>query len=234
MRVPRARAAQSTSKKSSLIPAFGIVVLLVLAMLWVGGCSDGDATATSVTSSSISAGPESDSTQTTSQTDGLSAGDGALLEGASGEQRFVVGGQSAEEYEKSLPSLEEKVAAEPSNTDLLLDLAVAYYNLNRFEEAAATYEKLLALADDAFTRNNYGNVLRDWGKTDEAKAAYLQAIATDKTLITPYLNLVTLCVKEGDIETAKAAVKQGVAAMQGEDKAKLEQVLTQLEDLGKK
>jgi len=211
------------------------VVLLVLAMLWAGGCADDDATTTSVTSSSISASPGSDGASTSAETDdALAAGDGALLEGASGEQRFVVGGQSAEDYESAVPSLEEQVAADPQNTDLLLDLAVAYYNLNRFEEAAATYEKLLALADDAFTRNNYGNVLRDWGKTEEAKAAYLQAIATDERLITPYLNLVSLCVKDGDIATAKAAVERGVAATQGEDKTKLEGLLTQLDDLAKK
>ena len=41
---------------------------------------------------------------------------------------------------------------------------------------------MLAIQENAFVRNNYANVLRDWGKTDEAEKQYRKAIDIDPTL----------------------------------------------------
>ncbi len=87
-------------------------------------------------------------------------------------QTLVVDGDTSEEYEAALPSLEAAVAADENDLAALQDLAVAQFQTGRYEEAAATYERMLAIQENAFVRNNYANVLRDWGKTDEAEKQY--------------------------------------------------------------
>ncbi len=137
-------------------------------------------------------------------------------------ERVVVGGSTAEEYAEALPELEKAVEADPNDLDALQQLAIAQYNTGRYEEAADTYQKMLSIKDDAFTRNNYGNVLRDWGKAAEAKAAYEQSIAADATLVTPYINLASLLVREESVDEAIAFIDRGLQAVGEDDQERLQ------------
>ncbi len=152
-----------------------------------------------------------------------SAGAVTTITVGSGEpQRLVVGGKTVEEYEAALPDLERAVEAAPEDLAALQELAIAQYNTGRYEEAAATYQKMLELKDDAFTRNNYGNVLRDWKRLDEAKAEYEKAISADPTLVTAYLNLASVLAAEGNTSEAVAVLDRGLAAITGEDAQRLQ------------
>jgi tetratricopeptide (TPR) repeat protein len=152
-----------------------------------------------------------------------SAGAVTVTTAGSGEpQRLVVGGKTVEEYEAALPDLERAVEAAPEDLAALQELAIAQYNTARYEEAATTYQKMLELKNDAFTRNNYGNVLRDWKRLDEAKAEYEKAISADPSLTTAYLNLASVLAAEGNTSEAIAVLDRGLAAITGEDRERLE------------
>lgn len=175
-----------------------LVALAVIAPLAIGCSSANEATTTSSSASTT-------------------------VTGASSEpERLVVGGKTVEEYEAALPDLEAAVEAAPDDLAALQELAIAQYNTGRYEEAATTYQKMLELKDDAFTRNNYGNVLRDWKKLDEAKAEYEKAISADPLLATAYVNLASVLVSEGNPAEAIAVLDRGLETIQGEDRAGLE------------
>jgi tetratricopeptide (TPR) repeat protein len=143
-------------------------------------------------------------------------------------QPVVIGGQTPEEYEAALPELEKAAEADPENLEILQELAVAQFQLKKYEEAAATYEKMLAIKDDAFTHNNYGNVLRNWGKIEEAKAQYRQAIAGDPSLGFSYVNLALILDQESDSQEAVELLQTGLDKVGEEDKASLESLLERL------
>jgi tetratricopeptide (TPR) repeat protein len=214
------------SKKGLVV--IGLIVILMLLLVAAAACgSDEDTKAagaeTSIggTSTSIPA-TSGGSTATTDVVDGTGGGFSA--------ERVIVGGKTAEEYEASLPGLEAAVAAAPDDLDALQELAIAQYNTGQYDEAAATYEKMLALNDNSFTRNNYGNVLRDAGKTAEAMAAYEAAIAKDKTLVTAYVNLASLLTRKGKVDEAITVLDRGLQAVRADDKAQLETYRTKLSE----
>ena len=146
----------------------------------------------------------------------------------SDSQRVVVGGKSVEEYEAALPDLEKAVENAPNDLGALQELAIAQYNTGRYEEAAATYQKMLAIKDDAFTRNNYGNVLRDWKRPEEAKAQYEKAISLDPLQTNAYINLAGVFVSEGHVDDAVKVLDRGLAVLTGDDKTRLEKYKEQL------
>jgi len=188
-----------------------ILILVAVAVLAVSvfGCGESqadDQTTTSVTKSVATTGG---STVTSVET-------------------VVVGGMAREEYEAALPDLEAAVAANQDDLKALEDLAVAQFQTGRYEEAAATYEKMLAIKDDAFVRNNYANVLRDWGKTDEAEAQYRKAIDTDPSLAFAYVNLAIVLSQQGDNEGALALLESGLDKVPSEDKTSLEGLIERL------
>ena len=193
-----------TTRRSGLV-----VLTLILLISWAGlaaGRGDADEeTTTTITDSAASTGATTVSVET-----------------------LVVGGSTPEEYEAALPDLEAAVEADQEDLAALQELAIAQFQTGRYEEAAATYEKMLDIKDDAFTRNNYGNVLRDWGKIDEAKAQYEKAIATDPALTTAYINLAAVLVREQKIDEAVAVLDRGLAVITGDDKTRLETYKEQL------
>lgn len=191
----------------------GRLVILVLAVLaatalLATGCSSEDDTTTTTAA---------ESSNTT-----LAGSVTSVTVGSDEPERLVVGGKTVEEYEAALPDLEKAVKAAPDDLTVLQELAIAQYNTGRYEEAAATYQKMLQLKDDAFTHNNYGNVLRDWKKLDEAKAEYEKAISSDPTLVTAYVNLASVLAAGGSVSEAVAVLDRGLAAITGEDKERLE------------
>jgi tetratricopeptide (TPR) repeat protein len=195
------------SRRSGLV-ILAVIALVVLTGL-VAGCSDDEATTTTVSDSAT------DSTTTT-------------VAATTDETTIVEGGKSLDDYEAEIPTLEEAIAADPTDIFALENLAVAHYQLGEYEEAVDAYLQILAIQEDAFTRNNLGNAYRDWGKADEAKAAYRKAMEDDPTLKYPYVNLAGLLKKEGDIQGAMEVLTEGAKHMSEEDQATLDAAEEQL------
>ena len=139
-----------------------------------------------------------------------------------------MGGEEADEYTAQIAELQKALEADPENLETLQQLAIAQYNTSAYEEAAATYEKMLSLEDTAFARNNYANVLRDWGKTDDAIAAYETAISMDETLVTPYINLASVLARQEKVQEAITILENALASVTTEDRARVETYLEQL------
>ena len=186
-----------------------VIVLAALAGI-MAACGDGETDTTATTSSSVSASPTTDGTATAS------------------DERVVVGGKTAEEYAAMAPELQAALETDPDNLETLQQLAIAQYNTGAYEEAAATYEKMLALEDTAFARNNYANVLRDWGKTDDAIASYETSISMDATLVTPHINLASVLARQQKVQEAITILENALAAVSTEDRAQVETYLEQL------
>lgn len=202
-----------------------LVLGLICALAWlVVGCAGDDesSSTTSTDGSTVTTAPTT--TETTLGITGttLETAGNVSTTGTTTAQRAVAGGKTPEEYAKALPDLKKAVAADPADLAALQELALALYNTNNYAEAATAYQGMLQVKDDAFTRNNYANVLRDWGKIAEAKAEYEKAIKTDPTLAIAYINLASILETEGNIAEAKKVVDRGIAATTGQDKTTLQ------------
>ena len=197
----------------------GLVLLALLALIAVAGlsaaCDDSEDASTDTTTTTDAAGV--DGSTTTAETIG-----------ARTEETLVVGGESKEEYEASLPDLEAAVAATPDDLDKLQELAIAQFQTGRLSDAAATYQKMLAIEDNAFTRNNLANVLRDMGDTEKAKALYQEALTADPTLVHPYVNLAHLLLDEGDGQGALELLQSGLEKVTGDDKKSIQSFIDRL------
>ncbi len=136
---------------------------------------------------------------------------------------MIVGGKTPDEYKAEIPNLEKAVAANPADLTSLQELAIAYYVLGNYDQAAAAYVKILAQKNDALTINNLANVYREAGKTDQAIAEYQKAISLDPKLRVPYVNLAGVYVTKGDIPSALKVLEQAKAALSGADKTSVEQ-----------
>ena len=171
---------------------------------------------TELTPPSTVAGANGETTPTTT-------GDGTANTGTT---TCVLGGQTREEYESALPQLEQKVESSPKDLVAMQELAIAQYQTERYAEAADTYSAMLAVKDDALTRNNRANVLRDWGKTADAKAEYEKAITLDPALVVAYVNLSAVYLREQDTDKAIATLDRGIAKTTGEDQQRLKDIKT--------
>lgn len=194
----------------------------------------------------LAAGCSSDATSTTGSTDpftttttplvtdlqapSTTAGEGGETtttaggNATTGTTTFILGGKTREEYETALPELEKKVDSSPKDLVAMQELAIAQYQTERYAEAADTYSAMLAVKDDALTRNNRANVLRDWGKAAEAKAEYEKAITLDPTLAVAYINLSAVYLREQATDKAIATLDRGIAKTTGEDQQRLKDI----------
>ncbi|MHB8867939.1 MAG: tetratricopeptide repeat protein [Thermoleophilia bacterium] len=197
------------------------------------GCSDDEATSTTAstdpfttttTSLVTELAPPSTVAGANGETTPTTTGDGVTAN--TGTTTFVLGGQTREEYESALPQLEKKVESSPKDLVAMQELAIAQYQTERYAEAADTYSAMLAVKDDALTRNNRANVLRDWGKTADAKAEYEKAIALDPALVVAYVNLSAVYLREQDTDKAIATLDRGIAKTTGEDQQRLKDIKT--------
>ena len=153
-------------------------------------------------------------------------GAGAITSDA---ETVTVGGKPQEEYEAAMPGLVEKAKASPKDLAILQELAIAQYQTQRYEDAAKTYDSMLAIKDDAMTRNNRANVLRDWGKIDEAKSEYEKALSMDPALVVAYMNLASLAPRTDPAE-AVTILDRGIAHTTGEDQQRLKDLKTSVQD----
>jgi len=139
---------------------------------------------------------------------------------------------SEDEWAELLPRLLQLVAAAPEDVNARRALALAYYNLGRFDDALAIYESLLASADDPVLRNRLGNTLRDMGDIAGAEDAYREALVADPTLAAPYLNLAELLWRQGRDQEALTIIDEGLKLVPEEDRAALEAGCEVLEGSG--
>jgi len=195
-----------------------LAALLLMSMLVVAGCSEKTETTTSETT--VVTG----STETTA-----TGAEGTGTAGASTGTSLssVVGGSTKEEYDKSLPQLQEQAKASPTDLAVLQRLAIAQYQTGRFDEAAATYLAMIKVKDEPLTHNNYANVLRDAGKLSEAEKEYRAAIAAQPTLVVAYVNLSSMLVQGKKQADALAILDEGIAKTSGEDKERLQKIREQ-------
>ena len=201
-----------------------VLMSLVLALsVGIVACGSSSSSATTATTSAGS--------QTTSSASASTSGATASVATTTvnGNTRVVQGGKTAAEWEAQLPQLQKAVQDAPSDLTALQALAVAQYNLQKYDDAAATYEKMLAVKDDPLTHNNYGNVLRDAGKNDAAIAQYQKAIAGDPTLVVAYVNLAMMYSTDHDLANADKVLAQGIAATSGADQTRLKTIKDSLD-----
>lgn len=199
--------ARSAGRKPGRVTFLGFgLTVSVLLTIFLAACGGGDS---STDSTAVSA-PGVSSTATTAT-------------------RLVLGGKTAEEYATDLPELQKAVDADPEDLPALQALAVAQYNSGDLDGAAATYQKMLALDDAAVVHNNYGNVLRDQQKLEEAKAEYTKAIEIDPAHANAYVNLVSLYLAEGNTVEAQRFLERGISNTVGEDQTRLKDFKTGIE-----
>jgi tetratricopeptide (TPR) repeat protein len=109
--------------------------------------------------------------------------------------------------------LERAVAMEPINKDAWYYLGRAYYTASRIPDARAAFEQVLRIEPrDARAENNLGLISESGGKTDDALAAYRNAIAWQKdnapSAEQPYLNLGSLLVTLDRAEEAISPLRK--------------------------
>jgi tetratricopeptide (TPR) repeat protein len=198
----------------------GLIILAVIGLIALAGfaaaCGNNNATTTSISGSTT--------TGSSGSTGSTSAGStGSTSAGSTQTSTMIVGGKTPDEYKAEIPNLEKAVAANPADLTSLQELAIAYYVLGNYDQAAAAYVKILAQKNDALTINNLANVYREAGKTDQAIAEYQKAISLDPKLRVPYVNLAGVYVTKGDIPSALKVLEQAKAALSGADKTSVEQ-----------
>jgi tetratricopeptide (TPR) repeat protein len=112
--------------------------------------------------------------------------------------------------------LEVAIEKDPANKEAWYFLGRAYYTASRLPAARKAFDCVLELdPHDARAENNIGLILESGGKTDEALAAYRNAIAWQKenapSREQPYLNLGSLLITLERSQEAVAPLQQAVA-----------------------
>lgn len=108
--------------------------------------------------------------------------------------------------------LEEAVRQDPQNVDYQVALANAYYDAQRYPEAAGAYQKAMALKPgDPNVQVDYGTSLFYSGKTDEALKTYQSVLKANPKHFQAHLNMGVVYRSLGKVEQAVASWKQAEA-----------------------
>ena len=208
---------------------YGLVVLVAIALIALaaiaGACAGNNATTTTASDSTTTTATDSTTTVSGSATTGSSGSTDTTVAStgtSTNDTTPVPGGKTKDQYKAEIPGLEKAIAADPTDLSSLESLAVAYYQLENYDQAATTYKKILAINNDAFIHNALGNVYRDWQKPDLAIAEYKAAIAVDPTLKYPYINLADVYQAQGDLPDAEKVLAQAKAALNSADQSTLD------------
>ncbi len=94
----------------------------------------------------------------------------------------------------------------------LMNLALALHRAGSRDEAAALYEKLIALAPSAAAFSNYGALLREMGLFKEAQHALSEALALEPRNKAALVNRAHLLFQTGPAAEAEAACAAACAA----------------------
>jgi tetratricopeptide (TPR) repeat protein len=116
--------------------------------------------------------------------------------------------EAAAVFEQALPFAKEK------NIPVVLSrLADSYSKAKEYDQAVATYQKVLALTpDDAALHNNLGSVYASTGKLPEAQAEFEKAASLDPTNASRYyFNIGAIMYNTGKMDEALAAFKKVIS-----------------------
>lgn len=120
-------------------------------------------------------------------------------------------------------SLEKELAKQPTNTAVVSEIAVAYYNAAQYEKAIEAYQQLIELNQSlAFAWTGLGNTYRDSAEQTidtaererinrQAIEAYQASISRDAQYLLAYTNLAQLFIDLGRTDEAEAVIQQGLA-----------------------
>jgi tetratricopeptide (TPR) repeat protein len=137
--------------------------------------------------------------------------------------------QQAKNWQGAADILKQMIAAEPNRWDYQQALGNMQFNMGNYEEAAATYEKVIPMAenasktdpknDPAKTKAAISQMLDSEAssyvklkKTDKAVEAYTKAAELSPNPATAYWNLCATEYNVGDMKGAAAACDKAIAA----------------------
>ena len=108
--------------------------------------------------------------------------------------------------QEALKYLEEAVSEDPAHVQASLYLGIVYLQLNRADDAIAAYQKILprAGAETARIAYNLGNAYFSKGDSALARRYYTEAITSNPSHSSAYLNRANTQVKSGELENALA------------------------------
>jgi len=101
--------------------------------------------------------------------------------------------------------------AKPGSADVLLDYGMILDALKRHEEALASFDRALAMRDDAVLHFNRGNALKNLGRHADALASYDQALALAPDLTVGHYNRGNTLIELDRHEEALASYDQALA-----------------------
>ena|GEM_PF-2985321 len=114
-----------------------------------------------------------------------------------------------EEQRGSIAALAEKVGSSPDDVESICDLADAYADHGRWDDAIEAYEAAIALdSTNADLQNSLGTVYEEAGKLVEAEQAYQKAIALSPKHSMAYYNLAAMYEEQGRMEEAIQACEK--------------------------
>ena len=127
------------------------------------------------------------------------------------------------------PEAEEKLSAArksfPDDIVLVRSLARAHFNLGNLDEAISLLDHAIVVQETAEIWFEKGEYLRRGGRTDEAIAAYEEAISIDRNYIHAYRALILLLRQMGKEEDAQQKEADMKLALEPGAAAKLEELL---------
>jgi tetratricopeptide (TPR) repeat protein len=106
--------------------------------------------------------------------------------------------------QEALAFLESAVAEDPAHVQAFLYLGVVYLQLDRIDDAIATYRKILPRGGTETARiaYNLGNAYFTKGSASFARQYYSQAIEADSSYASAYLNRANTLIKTGELKDA--------------------------------
>jgi len=116
------------------------------------------------------------------------------------------------QQEQTIAAAQQASASNPQDSELYVQLGMAYFEAERLDEATAAFRHALALNPKvAAAYNGIGRVCYHTGPPEAAIAAYEQAIALDSQYIAPFYGLGILYAAQlGDYEKAVEAFARGL------------------------
>lgn len=116
------------------------------------------------------------------------------------------------QHEQTIAAAQAAIAGQPQDSELHIQLGMAYFEAARLEDARAAFHQALALNPTAAAAyNGIGRICYHTGPPAAAVTAYEQAIALDPHFIAPFYGLgILYSAKLGDYAQAVAAFQRGL------------------------
>jgi len=108
--------------------------------------------------------------------------------------------------QEALPFLESATAEDPAHVQAFIYLGIVYQQLNRLDNAIEVYNKILPRGGSQTARIafNLGNAFFAKGDSAMARRYYTQAIDSDPSYASAYLNRANSLIRSGDLMEAIA------------------------------